>query len=109
MMIGGVEENGEDVFNLLSKLWLKASCENKMIDLKINLRVGENTLKERFTEATILESGCRKIRISPKLGDLEWINISFPTPYGLVKLSAEKNDGKVHFRVDAPSEVEIVR
>jgi len=54
MMLGGIDEDGNDVYNLLSELCLKASCNNKMIDPKINLRVSKNTPKERYTEATKL-------------------------------------------------------
>ena len=54
MMLGGCDEDGNDVYNLLSELCLKASCNNKMIDPKINLRVSKNTPKERYTEATKL-------------------------------------------------------
>ncbi len=54
MMLGGIDEDGNDVFNLLSQLCLKASCNNKMIDPKINLRVSKNTPKDRYTEATKL-------------------------------------------------------
>ncbi len=54
MMLGGVDENGNDVYNLLSELCLKASCNNKMIDPKINLRVDKNTPADRYTEATKL-------------------------------------------------------
>lgn len=54
MMLGGIDEDGNDVFNLLSELCLKASYNNKMIDPKINLRVSKNTPTERFIEATKL-------------------------------------------------------
>ena len=54
MMLGGVDEAGDDVFNLFSALCLKASCNNKMIDPKINLRVSKNTPQDRYTEATKL-------------------------------------------------------
>ena len=54
MMLGGIDEDGNDVFNLLSELCLKASCNNKMIDPKINLRVSKSTPAERYTEATKL-------------------------------------------------------
>lgn len=54
MMLGGIDENGNDVFNLLSELCLKASCNNKLIDPKINLRVSKSTPAERYTEATKL-------------------------------------------------------
>ena len=54
MMLGGCDEEGNDIFNLLSELCLKASCNNKMIDPKINLRVCKNTPAERYAEATKL-------------------------------------------------------
>ena len=54
MMLGGIDENGNEVFNLLSELCLKASCNNKLIDPKINLRVCKNTPAQRYTEATKL-------------------------------------------------------
>lgn len=48
MMLGGVDEEGKDAFNLLSQLCLEASCNNKMIDPKINLRVHKNTPTEVY-------------------------------------------------------------
>lgn len=54
MMLGGIDEDGNDIYNLLSELCLKASCNNKMIDPKINLRVSKNTPADRYTEATKL-------------------------------------------------------
>ena len=54
MMLGGMDENGNEVFNTLSALCLKASCNNKLIDPKINLRVCKNTPADRYTEATKL-------------------------------------------------------
>lgn len=54
MMLGGMDEDGNEVFNLLSELCLKASHNNKLIDPKINLRVCKNTPAERYTEATKL-------------------------------------------------------
>lgn len=43
MVLGGVDENGNEVFNLLSELCLEASRNLLMIDPKINLRVNKNT------------------------------------------------------------------
>lgn len=54
LMLGGVDENGKDCFNLLSALCLKASLHNGLIDPKINLRVGKNTPLERYIDATEL-------------------------------------------------------
>ncbi len=54
MMLGGVDENGEEVFNLLSQLCLKASYNNKLIDPKINLRVSRATPDWIYTQASEL-------------------------------------------------------
>lgn len=43
LVLGGMDENGEEVFNLLSELCLEASRNLLMIDPKINLRVNKNT------------------------------------------------------------------
>ena len=43
LVLGGLNEDGTDSYNLLSELCLKASLELKVIDPKINLRVHEKT------------------------------------------------------------------
>ena len=43
MVLGGMDENGNEVFNLLSELCLEAGKNLLMIDPKINLRVSKNT------------------------------------------------------------------
>ncbi len=43
MVLGGINAEGQDGFNLLSKLCLKASRNLLLIDPKINLRVNKNT------------------------------------------------------------------
>lgn len=43
IMLGGVDVDGNDVFNPLSKLCMQASLELKLIDPKINLRVHKKT------------------------------------------------------------------
>ena len=55
MVLGGLTADGTDGFNLLSELCLEASCELKLIDPKINLRVSKNTplsIYEKGTELT---------------------------------------------------------
>ncbi len=55
MVLGGLTTNGTDGFNLLSELCLEASCELKVIDPKINLRVSKDTplsIYEKGTELT---------------------------------------------------------
>ncbi len=54
MVLGGIDENGEDVFSELSKLCLIASRNLKMIDPKINLRVSKKTPLEQYLLGTEL-------------------------------------------------------
>lgn len=54
MVLGGFDENSNDMFNELSKKCMDASLELSLIDPKINLRVGKNTPKERYEYATLL-------------------------------------------------------
>ena len=54
LVLGGFGPGGEDGFNLLSKLCLQASRELKLIDPKINLRVGRGTGIETYRLGTEL-------------------------------------------------------
>lgn len=54
MVLGGVDENGKDVFSDLSKICLEASRNLKMIDPKINLRVTKDTPDEIYELGTEL-------------------------------------------------------
>ena len=56
LMIGGCTRDGQDAWNELSEAILKASCELKLIDPKINFRVNSHTSIER------LELGARLTR-----------------------------------------------
>ena len=58
----------------------------------------------------VLEPGCRKVAIEPHLGNLEWVEGTFPTPYGVIEISHKAGaDGKVVSRIKAPKEVKIVK
>lgn len=54
MVLGGMDASGNEVFNDLSKLCLKASYNLKLIDPKINLRVNKNTPIEVYELGTEL-------------------------------------------------------
>jgi hypothetical protein len=57
----------------------------------------------------IVEPGCKALRITPFLGDLDWAEGTFPTPYGVVKISHKKlPNGKIDTKVNAPKGVRIV-
>ncbi len=46
----------------------------------------------------------RTIELKPDLGNLEWLKVGFPTPYGLVKIECDKNG----LKVDSPKEVTVI-
>ncbi len=91
MMLGGLDENGEEVFNLLTELCLEASCNNKLIDPKINLRVSKKTPADRYTKATYLTKA--------GLGFPQYSNDDIVIP-ALVDLGYEYNDA-VNYTVAA--------
>ena len=57
----------------------------------------------------VLEPGCKKLSIEPHLGDLEWVEGTFPTPYGPVKIEHRKmENGKIKTICKGPKEVKII-
>lgn len=67
-------------------------------------------LMEQIGGIEILEPGCKKIKITPNLGGLEWIKITYPTPYGLVKIESSISSGEqIKTKIDAPKEIEIIQ
>ncbi len=54
LVLGGVGKDGNDAFNILSEMCLKASLELKLIDPKINLRVNRDNPIERYDLGTEL-------------------------------------------------------
>ena len=67
-------------------------------------------MSEHVLGVQVVEPGCRVVRITPHLGDLEWVEGTFPTPYGQIVIRHEKGaDAKVRSRIDAPSEVKVLQ
>lgn len=65
-------------------------------------------LTEKILGVEVLTAGCKKIRVSPKLGNLEYAKGKFPTPYGAVEINAYKQNGKTIVETSAPKEVEVI-
>lgn len=67
-------------------------------------------LTENVLGVQIMEPGCRTIRVAPQLGDLKWVEGTFPTPKGIIRVRAEKTeDGKTNCTVTAPSGIKIIQ
>ncbi|MFV0592156.1 MAG: alpha-L-rhamnosidase C-terminal domain-containing protein [Draconibacterium sp.] len=66
-------------------------------------------LSEYVLGINVLEPGCKKIKIEPHLGDLQWVKGTFPTPYGVVEIEHQKSaKGKIKTTYKAPKEVKII-
>ena len=58
----------------------------------------------------ILEAGCKRVRITPHLGRLQWAEGTFPTPYGQISIRHERRaDGSVKSTIKAPKGVKVVK
>jgi len=57
----------------------------------------------------IVEPGCKTLKIEPYLGNLQWVEGTYPTPLGIVKIKHTKlPDGKIETKVDAPEGIKII-
>jgi len=67
-------------------------------------------LSEHVLGVSIVEPGCKVVRINPQLGNLTWVEGSFPTPYGKIEMRHEKQpDGTIKSTINAPKQVNIVK
>lgn len=66
-------------------------------------------LSEYVLGVQVVEPGCRVVRITPHLGDLDWVEGTFPTPEGIITIRHEKGtDGKIKSDVKAPTSVQVI-
>jgi alpha-L-rhamnosidase len=67
-------------------------------------------LSQHVLGVTPLEPGCKRVRVLPHLGDLQWAEGSYPTPLGPIRVRHERGaDGKVKSQVQAPAGIKIER
>ncbi len=67
-------------------------------------------LTEHVLGIRVLEPGSKRVRIKPALGDLDFAEGTFPTPYGVIRVKHVKGpDGRVRSIIKAPKGVKIVR
>lgn len=58
---------------------------------------------------SVVEPGCKVVRIVPALGDLEWVEGSYPTPEGIINVRHEKTaDGSIISKIDVPHEIKVL-
>lgn len=66
-------------------------------------------LSENVLGIHIEKAGCKVVRITPHLGDLQWAEGSYPTPMGVLKVRHEKqSDGSIKTTFEAPRGVRVI-
>ncbi|MDZ4756150.1 MAG: alpha-L-rhamnosidase C-terminal domain-containing protein [Phycisphaerae bacterium] len=66
-------------------------------------------LTEHVLGVQVVEPGSKTLRIRPNLGDLSFVEGTFPTPLGLVKLRHTRQpDGSVKTDIEAPPGVRLI-
>ncbi len=67
-------------------------------------------LSEHVLGVTILEPGCKAVKIEPHLGDLDWVEGSYPTPFGAIKVRHEKqSDGTIQSNIEVPKGIRLIK
>lgn len=67
-------------------------------------------LTQHVLGVNVAEPGCRTLRITPHLGDLQWAEGTFPTPKGVVSIRHERmENGKVVSKIKAPKGIRIIK
>ena len=67
-------------------------------------------LSQHVLGVTVVEAGCRKVKIEPHLGELKWVEGTYPTPLGIISVRHEKKeDGTVKSTIKAPKGIKIIR
>lgn len=67
-------------------------------------------LSEHVLGVSVIEPGCKTIRVRPNLGDLQWVEGTYPTPMGVVRIRHEKQaNGTVTSTIEGPKGVKILR
>ena len=66
-------------------------------------------LSQHVLGVNVMDGG-NKVKISPNLGNLKWVRGSFPTKYGVLKVSHTiGEDGKVKTEIDAPEGLNVIQ
>ena len=57
----------------------------------------------------VIEAGCKKVKITPALGELEYAKGTYPTPYGEICVEHRKTKDGIVSEIKAPKEIEIIK
>lgn len=65
-------------------------------------------LSDHILGVKVIEPGCKTLKIEPHLGDLNWVEGTYPTPKGIVYIKhVKEKSGKIKSTVKAPKGIKI--
>ena len=66
-------------------------------------------LTENVLGIKVMEPGCNTLKIEPHLGNLQWVEGSFPTPFGVVHVKHVKlANGEIETQLGVPEGIKIL-
>jgi hypothetical protein len=66
-------------------------------------------LTEYVLGVKVVEPGCKTIKLEPHLGDLKWVEGSYPTPKGVLEIKHKRGvDGKIVTTYKAPQGINVI-
>lgn len=67
-------------------------------------------LSENVLGIKILEPGCKKIAVEPHLGNLDWVEGTYPTPLGVISVRHEmQQNGKIKSSISVPKGIKVIK
>lgn len=66
-------------------------------------------LSEHVLGVQVVEPGGKSYRVRPNLGNLEWVEGTFPTAYGPIYIKHTRKDDKIISDIKSPKEIKIIR
>jgi len=66
-------------------------------------------LTEHVLGVKPVEAGYKMVKIEPHLGDLEWVEGTVPTPYGIISVKHTKNGDKIDSKISVPKGVKVLK
>lgn len=66
-------------------------------------------LTENVLGIRVVEPGCKTVEVRPFLGELEWVEGSYPTPHGVIQIRHWKTgDGEIRTEINAPDGIKVI-
>lgn len=66
-------------------------------------------MSDRHCCSLPLKTDRSRLSVKPHLGDMQWVEGSFPTPHGVVKVRHERlPNGEIDSEIDAPEAIKII-